>query len=123
MNRRKLSYLMALSGYFGLYLCLMLWYAWLLPSPSLPRAILLLLAVGPLMVPLMGLMRGKLNSFAWSLFLALGYFVLGVYLAAASESRSVGLLVSACSILFFTGAMLYVRWQARWLKQQQTLQD
>ena len=49
----------ALTGYFGLFGVLLLWYAWLEPSSRLPTALVLILLVGPLLMPLRGLLHGR----------------------------------------------------------------
>jgi uncharacterized membrane protein len=64
----------ALSGYFGLFGLLLLWFAWLEPPSRLPVAWALLLWVGPLLFPVRGLLHSRPYTHAWASFLALFYF-------------------------------------------------
>ncbi len=110
MDKTRLAYRVALSGYFGLFFSLLLWGGWFNAEPRIPRSLTLLLTVGPLMFPLRGLLHGKPYTFGWSTFLALFYFVFGVVNAAVQETRGIGFLTIVFSLLFFLGAMLFARW-------------
>jgi len=111
MQKSTLAYSTALTGYIGLFISLILWGACLNTEPSLPRSLTLLLTVGPLMFPLRGLLHGKAYTFGWSTFLALFYLMLGVLNAANPGTRLIGVLEIIFSILFFVGAITYVRFQ------------
>ena len=65
------------------------------------------------MFPLMGLLKGKLYTHAWSMYLAIFYFIVGIWYAGASETLMFGLYVTAFSLLFFTGTVLYTRLSSR----------
>lgn len=64
------------------YLALLGWQpTWLLllPPPAGPRSLwLALAATAPLLVPLKGVLEGRLRAMTWGGFLAVVYFVLGV---------------------------------------------
>jgi uncharacterized membrane protein len=47
------------------------------------------------------------------MYLALFYFVMGVWYAAAAEDRLFGLVICAFSLLFFIGCMFYARFRGR----------
>ncbi len=68
----------ALTGYFGLFGLLLLWFSWLEPPRQLPVALGLILLVGPLLPPLRGLLHGRAYTHAWASFLALFYFISSV---------------------------------------------
>lgn len=100
----------ALSGYFGLFGLLLLWFAWLEPPSRLPVAWALLLWVGPLLFPVRGLLHGRPYTHAWASFLALFYFAFGVFCAAGPMARPwLAWLEIGLSVLWFLGAILYVR--------------
>ena len=106
--------MIALSGYFGLFGLLLLWFAWLEPPGRLPVALALLLGVGPLLFPVRGLLHGRPYTHAWTSFLALFYFVFGVFHAAGPMARPwLAWLEIGFSALLFLGAILYVRASAR----------
>ena len=106
-----------LAAYFGLFLLLILWTIWLEPPRYLPVALVLMLLVGPLLFPLRGLLHGRPYTHAWTSFMALFYFVAGVFNAAGAMTRPwLAWLEIALSITLFFGAVLYTRYRARELK-------
>jgi uncharacterized membrane protein len=105
---------LTLGGYFGLLLLVMLWPTWLSPPQRVPVAMVLLALVTPLLLPLRGLLAGKVYTHAWTGFLALGYFTVGSVEAYADPAaRVVALGTVVFSLLLFTGSQLYVRFRAR----------
>ncbi len=100
----------ALLGYLGLWVLLPAWYAWLSPSANLPLALILGVLLIPLAFALPGLLRGKVYTYAWSSLLSLAYFGHGVVEAwTLSSDRHYGLAEVVLSLLWFTGAIFYVR--------------
>ncbi len=99
---------MATTGYLALIFFLIYRIGWLSP-PELPKSIVLVLLVGPLMFPLRGMLHGRLYTFGWSMFLALFYFTIGVIYSAEAVGRWQGLLVVLFSTMWFVGAVIYVR--------------
>ncbi|MBE2293723.1 MAG: DUF2069 domain-containing protein [Phycisphaerales bacterium] len=103
-----------LVGYFGLFGVLLLWYVWLEPPSRVPTALVLILLLGPLLLPLRGLLHGRPYTHAWSSFLALFYFVVGIFNAAGIMARPwLAWLEIGLSLLWFLGAILFVRACAR----------
>jgi uncharacterized membrane protein len=104
----------ALAGYFGLFGLLLLWFAWLEPPRRVPVSLALILLAGPLLVPLRGLLQGRPYTHAWTSFLALFYFTVGVFNAAGPMARSwLAWLEIGFSVLLFLGGILFVRARAR----------
>ncbi len=104
----------ALTGYLGLFGVLLLWFSWLEPPTRMPVSLILILLVGPLLLPLRGLLHGRLYTHAWASFLALFYFSAGVFSAAGPMARPwLAWLEIGFSVLWFTGAILFVRSQTR----------
>lgn len=119
MNSR-FFYSLALLGYFGLLILLSVWTVYLAPPTIFPISIVLLFYVGPLLIPMRGLLHGKLYTHAWVHFMALFYFIVGVMVAAGNAAeRNYALAQVAFSILMFVGSMMYVRVKAREVKQQE----
>lgn len=107
-------WIVALSGYFGLFGLLLLWFAWLEPPSRSLVALTLLLWVGPLLFPVRGLLRGRSYTHVWSSFLALFYFAFGVFHAAGPMARPwLAWLEIGFSVLWFLGAIFYVGAGAR----------
>lgn len=102
-------WIVALSGYFGLFGLLLLWFAWLEPPSRSLVALTLLLWVGPLLFPVRGLLHGRPYTHVWSSFLALFYFAFGVFHAAGPMAQPwLAWLEIGFSVLWFLGAILYV---------------
>ena len=116
-----LSRWLTLIGYFGLMIGLFAWH--LLINKTEPHliSIIILTQLGPLMFPLRGLLNGKTYTHAWSMYLAIFYFVVGIWYAAADDTLKIGVYVTVFSLLFFTGTVLYTRLNA--MKQKQDSSD
>jgi uncharacterized membrane protein len=101
---------LALTGYFGTFILIVVWYGWLSPPTRLP-AIYALLALGtPLLLPLRGLLHGRPYTYAWSLFLALGYAthaLIEVY--STPDDRVLATIELILVLMWFVGAIRYVR--------------
>jgi uncharacterized membrane protein len=112
----KLGRWLTLLGYFSLMAGLFTWHLVIDPTAKHLMSIIIFLQLGPLMLPLFGLLNGKLYTHSWSMYLAIFYFVIGVWYAGNSAELMIGLFVITTSLLFFTGTVLYVRYMG---KQQQ----
>ncbi len=112
----KLGQWLTLLGYFSLMAGLFSWHLIFEPAAKHLMSIIIFLQLGPLMLPLRGLLNGKLYTHSWSMYLAIFYFVIGVWYAGNSDELIIGLFVIATSLTFFTGTVFYVRYTG---KQQQ----
>lgn len=102
-------YYAALGGFFGLFLLLMAWPTLLAPNNKLPTALILLLSVGPLLLPFNGLLKKNLKSCTWMSYLSLPYFIHGAVEAYADAAqRPYALLEILFSLVLCFGAGLYV---------------
>ncbi|MCQ8116018.1 hypothetical protein A1353_06890 [Methylomonas methanica] len=107
--QRIYYYYAALIGFFGLFLLMMAWHTLLSPSNKLPTALLLLISVGPLLLPFKGLLNRDLKSCTWMSYLSLPYFAHGVAEAYVNQiERPYALLEVLFSLLLCFGAGLYV---------------
>lgn len=107
--QRLYYYYAALIGFFGLFLLLMAWHTLISPPRTLPIALLLLISVGPLLLPFRGLLDRELKSCTWMSYLSLPYFAHGVAEAYVSQAeRPYALLEVLFSLLLCFGAGLFV---------------
>lgn len=113
MNALTAARWLTLGGYFALLGLITARVAFLAPPQHLPRAAVLILLLAPLLAPLRGLLHARPYTHAWASFLALGYFMLGIWHAAAPEERGYGIALVAASLAFFLGTLAYVRLEAR----------
>ena len=116
----KLGRSFTLLGYFSLLIGLFTWHLIIEPPAKHLISIIILLQLGPLMFPLRGLLHGKLYTHAWSMYLAIFYFVVGVWYAGSSEDLMIGLYVIFTSLLFFLGTVLYTRYMGKQLNANNT---
>lgn len=117
----RLGRLMVLSSYFGLLGLLLLWFTWLEPPQRLPVALTVLFWVGPLLLPLPGLLAERLRAHIWLSLLALFYFTFGVFCLAGPMARPwLAWLETGLSVTLFLGIVVYAR--ARRAAQQPSLQ-
>ena len=122
VSKSGFYYGLALCGHLGLLGLLIVWNVWLYPPTIFPVAVVLLVYIGPLLIPLRGLLHGRLYTHAWTHFLALFYFTVGVMIAAANlEERWYAIAQVVLSIMLFMGSMLFVRYRAR--EQKSVRQD
>ena len=113
----RLARIASLAGYFGLFFLLIAWTTWLSPPQRLPVALVLLVLVGPLLFPLRGLLHGRPYTHAWTSFMALFYFAIGVFnVAGDMEKPWLAWLQIGFSVLLFCGTVLYARFRAREIK-------
>lgn len=114
MNYLAIARNITLVGYLGIGGLLALWYGWLAPSSTLPTWLVLGLLLVPLIFPLRGLLTGKAYTYAWSAFLSLLYFSHGISEAfSVPQERLYALLEVILSLMWFTGAILFVRLSKR----------
>ncbi|QWF70705.1 DUF2069 domain-containing protein [Methylomonas paludis] len=107
--QRVYYHYVASAGFFGLFLLQMAWHTVLFPSQGFPTAILLLISVGPLLLPFRGFLRANLKSCTWMTYLSLPYFAHGVAEAYVSvPERPYALLELLFSLLLCFGAGMYV---------------
>ena len=104
---------LSLSGYFGLIALIFIWNLWVEPRPAEQMSLTFLVQMGPLMFALRGLLDGKVYTHAWSMYLALFYFVIGIWFAGDESTRSYGLIFTAFSLMFFIGCVFYTRFQGK----------
>lgn len=118
MSRITLAYRAAVLGaYFALLALLLNWFTWLAPPERTPIALALILTTVPLLFPLRGLLHGRPYTHAWTSFLALPYFILGVdAVAAGTEPIWLGWSAIVASTTLFIAAVGYTRCRGRELR-------
>lgn len=80
-------------------------------APLRPGGSLLILKAVPLLLPLFGILRGKVYTYQWASMLILLYFTEGVVRAMSDQGLSAALagIETALALLFFFSSIFYVR--------------
>ena len=114
MNPILLTRTVALIGYFGIWILIPLWYAWLAPSLFFPPGMAIAFLLTPMAFPLPGMIKGRAYTYAWSAFISMIYFAHGVNETYSEpDQRLYGSLEILFSLMWFTGAIYYARFRAR----------
>jgi uncharacterized membrane protein len=101
---------MALTGFFGQFILLMLWNTVLVPSKHFPVALILIIAVTPLLLPMRGFLARDRRSCAWIAYISLVYFIHGcVETYVNQHERLYAALEILLSLMLFFGTTLYLR--------------
>lgn len=117
-NRSDWPYWTALAGYLGLFVLLMGWIIWWSPPQALPRSIVLLLLVGPLLLPLRGLLHRRHGALVASAGLALLYMLHGTIEAYSTPGdRWLAFAEIALSAVLYAGAFMTARRMRKELSQ------
>lgn len=114
----KIGRWLTLSGYFSLFFGLFAWHLLINPLAEHLVSIIIFFQIGPLLFPLMGLLKGKLYTHAWSMYVAIFYFIIGVWYAGDSEDLLIGLYVIFTSLTFFLGTFLYTRYMGKQMQEK-----
>ena len=94
-----------------IFLCVA-WELWL--APIRPGGSLLALKALPLLLPLMGILKGRRYTYQWAPMLVLAYFTEGVARAWADRGLSAWLAGAevTLSVVFFIAAIYYAKFSA-----------
>lgn len=109
--RVKTTRALALIGYFGTMFFLMLWIIKLSP-PQVPKSIALAIGLLPLLLPLRGMLHGRVYTHSWAGFLALPYFAFGVDTAIhRTEKPWLGMVLIVLSVIWFFASAYYAKYK------------
>jgi uncharacterized membrane protein len=110
MSALNMARMTTLFAYFGLFTLTLLWVTVFSPSPRLPVSLMLLVFVGPLLLPLRGLLHARASTHVWTSMLVLLYFIHGIVEAWASPTeRWLAMTEVLLSIALFAGCFYYVQ--------------
>lgn len=107
--KRIYYYYLALAGFFGLFILLMLWNTILIPSTHFPVSLVLLTVITPLLIPFKGLLNANLKSCTWMSYLSLFYLTHGIAEAYTTPNEFYfAMLEVFFSLLLCIGTSFYV---------------
>jgi len=108
---------LALGSYLLLIALVVLWEGWLAPTPRVPPGFWLTVKSVPLLLPLLGLLRCKPDSYLWASLLVMLYFMEGTMLLylhrldgfALHSVLPCALTETMLTLAFIASAGFYVR--------------
>ena len=105
----RFAYLLTNIGLFGLIFLCLAWELWL--APIKPGGSLLVLKVLPLLIPLRGILLGRVYTHKWMTMFILLYFTEGVMRAWSDKGLSqvlAGIEVALC-VLVYIASIMFIR--------------
>ncbi|MEO8626914.1 MAG: DUF2069 domain-containing protein [Betaproteobacteria bacterium] len=107
MTRNNLRLLASTSLVLLIFLCILWESVW---APMRPGGSMLMLKTLPLLVPLFGVLHGRVYTYQWASLLSLGYFCEGVVRAWSDSglSQKLALAEVALSVVLFASLIFYV---------------
>lgn len=117
---------LALVAYIALIAVTLLWEGWLAPAPHFPPGFWLTIKSLPLLLPLFGLLRGKIYTFGWAAMLVLVYLLEGLVLTVSKRQDGFALdsvlpyalLETLLALTFFISATVYIRRRRQEMRQE-----
>src|SRR5688572_11435672 len=102
-------YYCCVSSLIALIFLALAWELWL--APLRPGGSLLVLKVFPLLLPLLGVLRGRIYTYQWAMMLILAYLAEGTVRAYSEHGLSawLALLEVMLALVFFVSSVWYVR--------------
>jgi uncharacterized membrane protein len=104
---REIAHWGAIVSLIALIFVCLLWEAWL--APLRPGGSLMMLKALPLLIPLFGILRGKVYTYQWTALLVLAYFIEGIVRAWSERGAAqllalvevtLALLLLACCVIY-----------------------
>jgi uncharacterized membrane protein len=111
--RIRSARLVSLASYLGLIAWSMAWITLLGNVAREHISIWLLLFVGPLLLPLRGVLAGRDKALIWGALVGLLYLLHGGTAAWSDPGqRWLGLIEAALSLIYLVSASYFIRWRA-----------
>lgn len=105
--------LLGQAGYFGLLIFLPIWHLILVPS-VMNKYITLLMTVGPLLLPLWGILKQKPYTYAWSNFIVLIYMIHGLTLIWDRPDERIYVIIELIlTAMMFIGCSYFAKFRGQ----------
>ncbi len=96
------------------------WLSWYSPPTEVPRALLLLIIVVPLVLPLRGFLHGRAMSYVAVAMVAMWLFAVGLDIALYEQAwTALGWTLTGCSVVLFVACYFYLRYLPKPPKEPQ----
>ena len=120
LNAKMLkAHQLTLIGYWGLVILIPVWNLWWYPSQIFSNKVVTMFWLIPLVFPMLGLIRGKAYTHAWSGFIAVIYVCHGLGSLITSFNEILPIILEVIlSCLFLFGGMYFAKWRGEQLGLQ-----
>ena len=107
----KILYLLASASLLALIVLSLAWELWL--APLHPGGSWLVIKVLPLLLPVVGILKGRRYTYQWASMLILFYFIEGVVRMFSNTGLAASLarVETGLSLVFFVAAMFYAKYR------------
>lgn len=113
-SKLQLARRVSLLSYAATLLLSFNWISWYSPPQEVPRALILLLLVVPLVLPVRGFLHGRAKSYIGVAMVAMWLFAAGLDIAFYIQPWKVfGWGLVACSVALFVSSYFYLRYLPR----------
>lgn len=113
-DKTKLFRAIALFGYFGLLIWMVLWHFVLIPDSPYSVLFRVLFWIVPLLLPLKGIVQGKPYTHAWANFIIMFYLLHGLTAIYSNADEWVYALIEILlATAMFIGCSFYARFRGR----------
>ena len=110
-EKLKLSRQISLLSYAATLLLTFNWITWYSPPQDVPRALILLILVVPLVLPVRGFLHGRAMSYIGVAMVAMWLFAAGLDIAFYEQNWStLGWALVVCSVVLFVSCYFYLRY-------------
>lgn len=110
-EKLKLSRQISLVSYAATFLLTFNWITWYSPPQDVPRALILLILVVPLVLPVRGFLHGRAMSYIGVAMVAMWLFAAGLDIAFYEQNWStLGWALVVCSVVLFVSCYFYLRY-------------
>lgn len=101
------------AGYFGLILFLPIWHIYLVPS-TMSVSTTLIITLLPLLLPLVGILKRRPYTYAWSNFIVLFYMMHGLTLIwDRPDERLYVIIELVLACMMFTGCSYFAKFRGQ----------
>ena len=119
-HKLKIWRTISLVSYAATFLLTFNWLSWYSPPEDVPRALLLLILVVPLVLPVKGFIHGRAMSYVAVAFVSMWLFAAGLDVAIYEQNwTELGWALVACSVLLFVACYFYLRYLPRPVKHEE----
>jgi len=112
ITTKRLQFL-ALSGYFGLLTWVIIWHFVLEVNQAYSTLFLILFWIVPLLLPLVGMVKGKPYTYAWANFVVMIYFLHGLTAIYTEPQWWYAVIELVFATMMFIGCCYYARARGR----------